>query len=115
MKKADSIHYFNRCRRCAALITKLEIRAALGHKGGEICPCGSGMFSPSNLHWYEHVYPKVAKMYWAKLRGKLVPAPPPSYIRPVPPRVEIEQAVKPSEGMSDQMDSLEEFDTVKAG
>jgi len=113
MKKneTDGIHYFNRCRRCSSLITKLDVLKAF-NGDGVLCGCGGSMFSPSNLHWYEYLYPKVWLVYWAHFRGNLKPAPAPSRERTKPPRVEVVDEVKPSVGFNDQTDNLEDFDSL---
>ena len=72
--ESDGIYYFNRCRRCNRLVTKLQIIKAFSQVG-EMCPCGSSMFGPSNLVGYEWLYPRVLKMVVWKLLGLLPPAP----------------------------------------
>ena len=80
--ESDGIYYFNRCRRCNRLITKLQVIKAF-KTVGNLCPCGSSMFGPSNLLWQEWVLPRVLKMVVYQLLGKL--APPPSDEPAIPP------------------------------
>ena len=72
--KTDGIHYFNRCRRCNTLLTKLQIQHAFA-TDGVICTCGSGMFGPTNPVWYEWLLPRVVKMSAWQIMGWLAPAP----------------------------------------
>lgn len=74
---SDGIYYFNRCRRCNTLITKLQLLAAF-KRDGVICACGSGMFGPTNPLWYEWLTPRALKMVVWKLLGLLPAAPEPS-------------------------------------
>lgn len=83
MAETDGLYYFNRCRRCTGLITKLEVKRAL-ETGGDICACGSGMFGPSNPIGSEWISPKVLRMIVAKLLGRLAPAPEPGVMPHVP-------------------------------
>jgi hypothetical protein len=71
----DGLYYFNRCRRCTTLITKLQILRGFA-TGGTVCTCGSGMLGPTNPLWYEWLTPRVLKMVVYQLLGKLAPAPP---------------------------------------
>ena len=73
----DGIYYFNRCRRCLTLLTKLQILKGF-ERGGEMCACGGAMFGPTNPLWYEWLLPRVLKMVVYQLLGKLEPAPAPS-------------------------------------
>lgn len=74
---ADGLYYFNRCRRCNTLLTKLQLLAAF-KRDGVICACGSGMFGPTNPLWYEWLTPRVLQMVVYQLLGWLPEAPPPS-------------------------------------
>jgi hypothetical protein len=90
--KTDGIYYFNRCRKCQTLLTKLQVLAAF-QKDGHLCPCGAITFGPSNPLWYEWLLPRVQKMVFFKLMGWLAPAPEPeraarplaAAVLPVPP------------------------------
>jgi hypothetical protein len=83
MNETDGIYYFNRCRRCSGLITKIQILKAF--KGtGEPCPCGSSMFGPTNPIGLEWVSPKVLQMIVWQMLGWLPPAPEPTVAPPVP-------------------------------
>ena len=79
---SDGLYYFNRCRRCNTLITKLQLKRAFA-SSGEICRCGSGMFGPSNPLWYEWLLPRVLKMSFYQVMGWLDPAPAPSVPAPI--------------------------------
>ena len=81
--ETDGIFYFNRCRKCTGLITKLEVLRGL-KTGKNICPCGSGMFGPSNPVGSEWFSVKVLRMVIAKLLGKLAPPPEPGVMPHVP-------------------------------
>lgn len=83
--KEDGLHYFNRCRRCNSIITKLEILSVF-ETGENACACGSSMFGPTNPLWYEWLKPKMLKMVYYQLRGKLAPAPAPETRPPIPIR-----------------------------
>jgi hypothetical protein len=74
---SDGLYYFNRCRRCNSLITKLQLQRAFS-TDGVVCSCGSGMFGPTNPLWYEWLYPRVLRMSLYQLLGWLEPAPEPS-------------------------------------
>jgi hypothetical protein len=81
--ESDGIYYFNRCRRCNGLLTKLEIKAALS-TGKDVCPCGSSMFGPTNPLRWEWIKPSVLKMCVYQMLGKLAPAPDDGIAPPVP-------------------------------
>lgn len=81
--ESDGFYYFNRCRKCHSLITKLELLHAL-KTGDNACACGSGMFGPTNPIRWEWVSLKVLRMVVAKLLGRLAPAPTPSVMPHVP-------------------------------
>ena len=83
MKETDGVYYFNRCRRCMSLITKLEVLRVFA-KGGELCSCGSMMFGPTNPIGLEWIKPSVLKMVVYKLAGKLAPPPEDGVVPPVP-------------------------------
>lgn len=83
MKETDGLYYFNRCRRCMGLITKLQVLRAFEGRG-EVCPCGSAMFGPTNpvgLEWFK--LPVLKMIVW-QLLGLLKPAPQPEVAPPVP-------------------------------
>ena len=83
MKQTDGLYYFNRCRRCNRLITKLQILKAFEGKG-EVCSCGSAMFAPTNpvgLEWIK--FPALKMIVW-QLLGLLTPAPEPEVVAPTP-------------------------------
>lgn len=82
--KSDALYYFNRCRRCNTMLTKLQIQRAFA-TDGIVCTCGSGMFGPTNPLWYEWLTPRALKMVVYQLLGKLTPAPEPSEKPPLPP------------------------------
>lgn len=90
--ESDGIYYFNRCRRCQTLLTKLQVLASL-QNGGTLCKCGASTFGPTNPIGTEWLLPRVQKMVLWKLLGKLSPAPEPSVepkplaasLLPVPP------------------------------
>jgi hypothetical protein len=73
----DGLYYFNRCRRCNTMITKLQLLRAF-RTDGVICSCGSGMFGPTNPLWHEWFTPRAMKMVVYKLLGLLSPAPEPT-------------------------------------
>ena len=82
-KDTDGYYYFNRCRRCNGLITKLQLLKALG-SNGEVCPCGSGMFGPTNpvrSEW--RTWPVIKMAIWQML-GLLAPAPEPGVMPHLP-------------------------------
>jgi hypothetical protein len=45
---------------CHRLTTELELS-----KDKE-CRCGNSTFRPTNLYWYENLYPRVLEMAWAR-------------------------------------------------
>ena len=83
IEETDGMYYFNRCRRCNGLITKLESCSCLA-TSGESCGCGSaclGLTNPIRLEWFK---PRMLKMVVWQLLGKLAPAahePCPAYPR----------------------------------
>ncbi len=81
--ESDGIYYFNRCRRCLTLLTKLQIQEAF-RSTGEICKCGGAMFGPTNPIGLEWLLPRVQRMVFYQLMGWLSPAPPPSEKPPIP-------------------------------
>ena len=81
--ETDGFYYFNRCRQCHSLITKLEVLHAL-KTGDNVCSCGSGMFGPTNPIRWEWVSLRVLRMVVAKLLGRIAPAPEPSVMPHVP-------------------------------
>lgn len=83
MKETDGIYYFNRCRRCNGLVTKLMILHAMQTRA-DVCPCGSGMFGPTNPVKWEWVLPRTLKMIVWQLMGWLAPAPDDGVAPPVP-------------------------------
>ena len=83
MKETDGLYYFNRCRRCTGLITKLEVLHAF-KTGGEVCSCGSAMFGPTNPIGMEWFSLRMLKMIVWQLLGRLAPAPAPDVAPPVP-------------------------------
>ena len=80
---SDGIYYFNRCRRCNGLVTKLQIRKAMKTRA-DVCPCGSGMFGPTNPIKWEWVLPRTLKMIVYQLLGLLPPAPDDGIVLPTP-------------------------------
>lgn len=90
--ESDGIYYFNRCRRCNGLVTKLMIRKAMETRA-DVCPCGSGMFGPTNPIKWEWLLPRTLKMIVYQLLGLLAPPPDDGVVPPVPPRAF--QAVAP--------------------
>lgn len=92
-KETDGIYYFNRCRRCHRLVTKLEVLRLFAH-GGELCSCGSMMFGPTNPVGLEWLKPKVLKMCVWQILGKLAPAPDDGIVPPIPPSLQY-RAVPP--------------------
>jgi hypothetical protein len=91
--ESDGIYYFNRCRRCNGLITKLQVAAAL-KTGKDVCPCGSSMFGPTNPLRWEWIKPSVLKMCVYQILGKLAPPPDDGVAPPVPASIKF-GAVKP--------------------
>ena len=83
MKETDGIYYFNRCRRCMGLITKLEILHAF-KTGADACKCGSAMFGPTNPIGWEWVSLRMLKMVVWQLLGLLAPAPESEVAPPLP-------------------------------
>ena len=92
--ETDGIYYFNRCRRCNGLVTKLMIRKAMETRA-EVCPCGSGMFGPTNPIGLEWLKPSVFKMVVYKLAGQLAPPPDDGVVPPVPTFGDKMQRVSP--------------------
>jgi len=84
--ESDGIYYFNRCRRCNSLLTKLEIRVVL-KTGKDACPCGSSMFGPTNPIRWEWIKPSVLKMCVYQILGKLAPPPEDGVVPPIPASV----------------------------
>lgn len=72
--QSDGIYYFNRCRRCQTLLTKLQVLKAF-QNDGHLCACGGLTFGPTNPLWYEWLFPRVQKMVLWQLMGWLAPAP----------------------------------------
>lgn len=72
--ETDGIYYFNRCRRCSSLLTKLQVLRTF-KTGSELCACGSMMFGPTNPIGLEWVTPRVLKMIVWRLLGRLAPPP----------------------------------------
>lgn len=92
----DGIYYFNRCRRCQTLLTKLQIARAF-KTDGQICTCGGGMFGPTNPLWYEWLLPRVLRMVVYQLMGWLAPAPAPEVKPPAPLPFRTVPALAPEE------------------
>jgi hypothetical protein len=80
---AGEFHYFYRCRKCTAVITRLQYKAAL-RVGPAVCQCGGGTTSPTNPHGMEWLSLPVLKMVVLQLFGMLEPAPEPTMPLPVP-------------------------------
>lgn len=89
--ETDGLYYFNRCRRCNRLITKLQVLRAFAGRG-EVCSCGSAMFGPTNPVGIEWLKPPVLKMIVWQILGLLKPAPAPEVEAPAPIKF---QPVKP--------------------
>jgi hypothetical protein len=83
MKETDGVYYFNRCRRCNGLVTKLMILNAMKTRA-DVCPCGSGMFGPTNPIKWEWILPRTLKMIVWQLMGWLAPAPDDGAVLPAP-------------------------------
>ena len=81
--ESDGIYYFNRCRRCNGLVTKLMISEAM-KTHAEVCPCGSGMFGPTNPVKWEWLLPRTLKMIVYQLLGWLAPPPDNGVVAPAP-------------------------------
>ena len=58
---------FYRCYKCNRLITKLEEIVARTITG-QICPCGSRKYTPSNLPWWGWFLPKVWIFAYRRIR-----------------------------------------------
>ena len=81
--ETDGYYYFNRCRRCYRMITKLEVVKAM-QTDGIICPCGGGTFGPTNPRWWEiWLTARGLKMVVWQLMGRLAPAPEPETVTPM--------------------------------
>jgi hypothetical protein len=83
MKETDGVYHFNRCRRCNGLVTKLMILDAMQTRA-DVCPCGSGMFGPTNPVKWEWLLPRTLKMCVWQLMGWLAPSPEDGIVPPVP-------------------------------
>lgn len=60
---------FYRCDKCFRLITNPELHRALGVTGtGKPCPCGALKLRPTNMHWWEWVYPRVWSFAATRIR-----------------------------------------------
>ena len=81
--ESDGIYHFNRCRRCNGLVTKLMIKEAMQTRA-DVCPCGSGMFGPTNPIKWEWLLPRTLKMIVYQLLGLLPPAPEDGIVPPSP-------------------------------
>lgn len=77
----DHIFYVYRCQGCRAVVTKLQVLEMMAGDTGRLCPCGSSRISPSDLFGLDWFQPRVWKLIYAYLRGRLLPPPEPS--RPV--------------------------------
>jgi hypothetical protein len=101
--ESDGIYYFNRCRRCNRIITKLAILRAFEGRG-EVCPCGSAMFGPTNPVGMEWLKPPALRMIGWQLLGLLTPAPKPEVVAPEPlkyqtvPALSTDEIRAPEEG-----------------
>ena len=95
--ESDGIYYFNRCRRCNTLITKLQVKESFA-TGTGLCTCGSMMFGPTNPLWYEWLLPRALKMVVYQLLGKLEPAPLDDLAPPVPSNVRFASVPPLSDG-----------------
>ena len=80
--ESDGLYYFNRCRKCMGLITKLELIAAF-RGTGDVCACGSAMFGPTNPIGLEWLRPKTLRMILAKTLGRLAPPPDDGIVPPM--------------------------------
>lgn len=96
--ETDGVYYFNRCRRCNRLITKLAVLRAF-KRGCDLCPCGSMMFGPTNPVGLEWLKPAVFKMIAYQLLGRLAPPPEDGLVPPIPPAVKYRSvpALSPAE------------------
>lgn len=81
--ESDGIYYFNRCRKCTGLLTKLEIVKSFT-TGVPPCPCGSGMFGPTNPVGLEWLKPSVLRMCVYQILGRLAPSPDDGIVPPIP-------------------------------
>jgi hypothetical protein len=79
----NEMYYFYRCRKCLAVITRLQMQKAM-RASAELCACGSGMCGPTNPVGIEWLRLPVLKMVLMKLLGLLDRAPEPSMAPPVP-------------------------------
>lgn len=80
--KTDNLFFTYRCEGCTRLVTKLQVLAMMKGKTGQLCSCGRGSITPCNIVGAEWLLPRVWKLTYAVLRGKLAPEPEPSK-RPV--------------------------------
>lgn len=62
--------FFYRCYLCHGLITIYEEYESAFT--GQVCPCGSRRYSPSNLVWYDYLKPRVWKIVWGYWTGKIL-------------------------------------------
>jgi hypothetical protein len=76
----DQIFDVYRCKGCTRIVTKLQILEMM--KTGKLCPCGSGQITPCDLFGFDWLLPRVWKLVYYRLMGKLAPPPPPSVIPP---------------------------------
>lgn len=61
---SEPLYDFYRCEACHRLMTKLEEFSFFDPTSptyGQVCPCGFRRYSPTNMLWWEWVYPRVWK------------------------------------------------------
>ena len=56
---------------CGRLTTEIELSSVSVGKA-YFCPCGSGNFRPTNLFWFENLYPRAIRMVWHLLVTKKI-------------------------------------------
>lgn len=93
-KLTDGYFLFYRCRKCAKLITKLQLMDCFARKTSSACPCGGGSFSPTDVlpeeyatlggkwQWFrfnvlrkDDYFTRLWKMWYAVKKGEVAPAP----------------------------------------
>ena len=73
MGLGESDYDFYRCHSCKRLLTRLEEITAYSKESkfpGKICTCGATKYTPTNLKWFEWVYPRVLLFAYYRIRGK---------------------------------------------
>jgi hypothetical protein len=76
--ETDRIFDVYRCKGCTRIITKVQILEMM--TTGKLCSCGSGQITPTDLAGLDWLLPRVWKLMYYRLAGKLAPPPEPSAV-----------------------------------